>query len=163
MNNPFLKYKGIHPGLVLARELEKRKIKQRPFSLLVGEYPQSFNAILKGRRNLPTPLALKIERELKIEEGTLVLLQAYYEIEELKQKEKVESPNLSILRESLFWDTNISKINWRNMKAAVIKRVFDKGNLAERKEITRFYGLEEVQHILAEEDGGQRYRVSKRK
>jgi len=69
------KYKGIHPGVVLARELKRRAIKQRPFALAIGEYPQTFNSIIKGKRSMNTGLALKIENELGLEEGTLPLLQ----------------------------------------------------------------------------------------
>lgn len=54
------KYKGIHPGIVLERLLNKQGIPQRPFALSVGEYPQTINAITKGRRKLNTALALKI-------------------------------------------------------------------------------------------------------
>lgn len=39
------KYKGIHPGIVLERLLNKQGIPQRPFALSVGEYPQTINAI----------------------------------------------------------------------------------------------------------------------
>ena len=31
--NSLLKYKGIHPGIILERELEKRSLKKRPFAL----------------------------------------------------------------------------------------------------------------------------------
>lgn len=34
------KYKGIHPGVVLDRELKKRSIKQRPFALSINEHPK---------------------------------------------------------------------------------------------------------------------------
>jgi plasmid maintenance system antidote protein VapI len=40
----FEKYKGIHPGIILERELKKRAIKQRPFALSLDEHPQTFNA-----------------------------------------------------------------------------------------------------------------------
>lgn len=69
-----LKYKGIHPGIVLKRELDKRAIKQRPFALSLQEHPQTLNAIIKGKRTLNTALALKIEEKLDLQEGTLAIL-----------------------------------------------------------------------------------------
>ena len=33
MNLTWLKYKGIHPGIILERELQKRSLKKRPFAL----------------------------------------------------------------------------------------------------------------------------------
>ncbi|MBW8200280.1 hypothetical protein [Flagellimonas abyssi] len=44
------KYKGIHQGLILERELKKKSLKQRPFALSINEHPQTINAIVKGRR-----------------------------------------------------------------------------------------------------------------
>lgn len=79
MNKQYEKYKGIHPGIVLDRELKKRSLRQGPFALSLEEHPQTFNAITKGKRGISTSLALKIERELGLEEGTLVILQAYQE------------------------------------------------------------------------------------
>jgi len=143
-----LKYKGIHPGIVLKRELRKRSLKQRPFALAIQEYPQTLNAIINGKRNLNTALALKIEEKLDLEEGTLAILQTYYEIGKEKEKVEAEIPNLSLLRKSLFWDTDINKIKWRKQSNAVIKRVFERGSETEKDEICRFYGKQKVNNAL---------------
>ena len=150
MKQGLLKYKGIHPGIVLERELKKRSIKQRPFALSINEHPQTFNAILKGRRGLPIPLALRIEKELNFPEGSLAVLQTYYDIKLEKSKIKEISPTLSKLRKSLFWDTNIDKIDWERQYKAVIRRVFERGNEEEKKEVEHFYGMEKVQAVLRE-------------
>ena len=52
MIKQYEKYKGIHPGIILDRELKKRSIKQRPFALSLDEHPQTFNAITKGKRGI---------------------------------------------------------------------------------------------------------------
>ncbi len=44
----YYKYKGIHPGIILDRELKKRSLKQRPFALSINEHPQTFNASQAG-------------------------------------------------------------------------------------------------------------------
>lgn len=141
------KYKGIHPGLILERELKKKNFKQAPFALSLQVYPQTLNAITKGKRAITPELSLKIDRALGLEEGTMHILQAYYEI----QKVKLESgrhPDLSILRKALFWDTDIAKIDWEQQYKSVIKRVFERGNLEEKEEIIRFYGKEKVKEIV---------------
>ena len=148
MDKRFEKYKGIHPGAIVERELKKRSIKQRPFALSINEHPQTFNAIIKGKRGLTTALALKVEKKLKLKEGTLLILQAYYDINQKKKKEISLTPNLSILRRSLFWDTEINNINWINQYKAVILRVFERGNDAEKKEITRFYGKTKIRQAM---------------
>jgi|SRR5690554_5093170 len=143
-----LKYKGIHPGIVLKRELKKRSLKQRPFALAIDEHPQTLNAITKGNRNLNTALALKIEKELGFEEGSLAMLQTYYNIRMEKQKLQSETPELTLFRKSLFWDTDIDQIDWEKQYRAVINRIYERGNETEKNEILRFYGKEKVENVL---------------
>ena len=80
------KYKGIHPGIILERELKKRNLKKGPFALSLKEYPQTLNDITKGKRGLTPALSLKIDSALGLEEGTMLILQTYYEIKKEKQK-----------------------------------------------------------------------------
>lgn len=141
------KYKGIHPGIIIERLLAKKEIPQRPFAFSIGEHPQTINAITKGRRNLNTSLALKIETALGLEEGSLALLQTFYEIAEEKKK-TLHTPNLTNLRKSLFWDTDISKINWDKQYRAIIQRVYERGNETEKKELEDFYGLPKIRMVL---------------
>lgn len=150
MNTLIDKYKGIHPGIILERLLNQKGISQRPFALSINEYPQTINAISKGKRKLNTPLALKIEKKLNLEEGTLALLQTYFDIKEEKNKVEQNTPNLELLRTSLFWDTDMSKIDWKNQSIAVIKRVFERGNDIEKEEIKRFYTNEKIKEALAQ-------------
>jgi plasmid maintenance system antidote protein VapI len=143
-----LRYKGIHPGIVLLRLLEQRGINQRTFALAVNEHPQTINAITKARRNLNTALALKIEKQLGLNEGAMAVLQTYYDIRIEKKKQDANTPNLELLRSSLFWDTDSSNINWDKQYKAVIERVFERGNASEKEEIMRFYGKQKVKEVL---------------
>lgn len=143
-----LKYKGIHPGIILGRELKRRSLKQRPFALSINEHPQTLNTIIRGKRNLNTPLALKIEDKLDLEEGTLSILQTYYDILKEKEKQNIEIPRLSLFRKSVFWDTDFDQIDWKKQYKAVIRRIFERGNLTEKKEVLRFYGKHKVASVL---------------
>jgi len=58
------KYKGIHPGIILERLLSQKGISQRLFALSICAYPQTINAIIKGKRKLNIALALKVEKKL---------------------------------------------------------------------------------------------------
>lgn len=145
--------KGIHPGIILERELKKRGISKGPFALSIYEFPQTLSAITKGKRNMNTPLALKIEQALGLEEGYLMTLQVFYEIaEEKRRQHSIHHPNLSRLRKVLFWDTDVDKIDWIRQKRAVIERVFERGNEQEKQEITLFYGQETINQILLEKN-----------
>jgi len=148
----FQKYKGIHPGAIIDRELKKRNLSQRSFALSLPEHPQSFNAIIKGKRKLNTGLALKIEHALGLEEGALLMLQMFYDIKEEKRKVALANhPDFSILRKILFWDTDIHSIDWDRYYKAVTERVFERGDASEKEEIIRFYGFEKVKTVMGED------------
>jgi plasmid maintenance system antidote protein VapI len=140
--------KGIHPGLILERELKNRHLHKGPFAISLKEYPQTLVSITKGKRRMNINIALKIEQALGMEEGYFMILQVYHDIEEMKKNQNKEHPDLTKLRRVLFWDTRMENINWEKQKNAVIKRVFERGNEIERKEIIRFYGKEYVDSIM---------------
>jgi antitoxin HigA-1 len=140
--------KGVHPGFILERELKKRHIAKGRFALSLNEYPQTLVSITKGKRNMNTPLALKIEKALGMEEGFLMILQTYYEIEKEKKKLNTRHPDLSKIRKILFWDTTFDKIDWEKHKRSIIKRVFQRGNDEEKNEIKKFYGEELINSVL---------------
>jgi plasmid maintenance system antidote protein VapI len=140
--------KGIHPGFILERELRERKLKKGPFALSLQEFPQTIVSITKGKRRMNTALAMKIEAALGLEEGYLMILQVYYDIEEENGKRNLRHPDLNKLRPVLFWDTDIEMIKWERQKNAVIKRVFERGNEEEKIEIIHFYGKGIVDEVL---------------
>ena len=140
--------KGVHPGLFLEHELRRRKLRKVAFAKSINEHPQTIIAIMKGKRRMNTKLALKIEKLFNLKEGFLMVLQVFYDISLLKDKNQRSHPDLNRLRSVLFWDTNINTIDWEKQKSAVIKRVFERGNQEEKDEITRFYGKSTVNQIL---------------
>lgn len=139
--------KGIHPGLILERELKKRDLRKGRFALSVNEFPQTIGAIIKGKRRMNAALSLKIEQALGFEEGFFMVLQAYYDIKEEKLSHHF-TPDLTKLRKVLFWDTDMEKIDWQSYRKSVIKRVFERGNEEEKAEITRFYGENVIHEVL---------------
>lgn len=134
--------KGLHPGKVIERELKKKGFTQRTLGKKSGIPFQTINAVIAGRRNLTTEQALKIENVLGYEEGFLAILQTYHDIILVKEKGFLyDFPEKPHIRRILFWDTDFDKINWGKHRKAVIKRVLEKGNHDEIKEIKRFYNL----------------------
>jgi antitoxin HigA-1 len=140
--------KGIHPGLILDRELKQRHLRKGPLAISLKEYPQTLVSITKAKRRMNTNLALKIENALDIEEGYFMTLQLYYDIKEIKKGQDRLHPDFSKLRRVLFWDTKMENIDWGKQKNAIIKRVFERGSEIEKSEIVRFYGTENVNNVL---------------
>lgn len=142
--------KGIHPGIILDRKLKEKKLSKGQFALSIHEYPQTLGAITKGKRSMNTPLAMKIENALGIAEGFFMTLQIFYDIKEEKRKQNENRhPDLSKLRPALFWDTDITKIDWHQQRRAIIERVFERGTEEEKEEIRRFYGNSFVSEFVA--------------
>jgi antitoxin HigA-1 len=148
MNSQLSILKGVHPGIILERELKQRKLAKGRFAISLNEFPQTLVSITKGKRKMNTSLALKIEKALELEEGYFMILQVYYDIKLEKRKQHDKQPNLKKLRPILFWDTKIESIDWEKQKRAVIQRVFERGNEKEKEEIIRFYGKESVNSLL---------------
>ena len=148
MQNDITILKGIHPGIILERELKKRKLSKRKFALSIGEFPQTIGAIIKGKRDMNLQLSLKLEKALSLEEGFLMTLQVYFSIKKLKDDQSNIHPNITLFRKALFWDTEIQKINWVQQKKAIIKRIFERGNEQEKSELKRFYGEQTIREIM---------------
>lgn len=94
-------------------------------------------------------LSLKIEEELGLDEVFLMTLQLHYDINQEKIKRSSGNhPNLSKFRPALFWDTKLENIDWEGQKKAVIRRVFERGEFTEKKEIVSYYGYEIIRKVL---------------
>lgn len=94
-------------------------------------------------------MSIRLGNAMKIDESFFSVLQAYYDIEQEKKKQALQThPDLTILRPVLFWDTDIKSIRWEKNKTSVIKRIFERGNEQEIKEIIRFYGKNEINAVL---------------
>lgn len=149
MISNLLSIKGIHPGVILERELKQRKLGKGRFAISLNEFPQTLVSIMKGKRKMNIALALKIEKALNLEEGYLMLLQLFHDIEKVKREQSRQyHPDYDKLRSVLFWDTQLEKIDWEKQKRAVINRVFERGNQSEKEEIIRFYGKTTVEKLL---------------
>lgn len=148
--------KGIHPGAILRREIKSRGIKNKDFAELIGEYPQTISAVINEKRGINANLSIKLGKNLGIDNDYFMQLQASYDVKIaqnlLYQQESLYppagKPNLKIIRKHIFWDTDFDKIDWIKSKRAIIKRVFERGNEIEIKEIINFYGKSTVKAEL---------------
>ena len=139
--NQFEAYKGIAPGKIISHELSKRKITQRDFSLSIGMHYQTLCNVIKGHRSLTLPQALRIEKALGLEEGFLMILQLYIDIEACKRLASPSAVSAPKLRRILFWDTDFDKLDFTKHREFIIRRVMERGNPAEKASIATFYSL----------------------
>ena len=150
MTTDISQFNGLHPGAVLKWILKKRGIKPIELACAIEEHKQTISAILHEKRGINARLSVKLAELLALDPAFFMQLQASFEIKQvLIEKQPTLTPNLSIIRKVLFWDTNFEQIDWQKQKTAVIKRIFERGNEQEIKEVIRFYGKETVQNVLS--------------
>lgn len=134
--------KGMHPGALIKHELNRKKISQRKFAASIDEHWQILNAVINEKRGISLGTALKVEEELGYDEGFLMILQVYYDIEKLKQKQiRSTLKGVPAIRRIIFWDTDFDSIDWAASKESVISRVLERGTEEEIAEIARYYGM----------------------
>ena len=134
--------KGMHPGALIKHELIKMKMSQRQFAAKIGEHWQILNAVINQKRGISLATALKIKREFGYDEGFLLIMQVYYDIEKDKQKDIGKSlSGIPDVRRIHFWDTDFDKIDWAASRESVITRILERGSDAEKAEIARYYGV----------------------
>lgn len=139
------KIKGLHPGLILKRELINSGMKGIELAKSIDEHKQTISAILNLKRNINPALSIKLSKIFNVEEDYFMLLQASYEVKKATNFINNKStPDRTKFRKVVFWDTDIDKIDWQQNKSAVIQRVLERGNSLEINEIISFYGKKNI-------------------
>ena len=134
--------KGMHPGALIKHELNRKKISQRKFAASIDVHWQILNAVINEKRGISLGTALKVEKEFGYDEGFLMILQVYYDIEKRKQKQiRSTLKGVPAIRRIIFWDTDFDSIDWAASKESVISRVLERGTEEEIAEIARYYGM----------------------
>lgn len=138
--------KGIHPGLILERELSKKRIRKSQLARELGISCGILTDITKQRRGINPTLSIRLGRFFEIGEDYFSLLQTYYVLKQ-EQKKQIKHLNLN-LSSSLFWDVNLEDIDYERNKSFVIIRVFERGKKKEIQKVIDLYGKEQVSQIL---------------
>lgn len=135
------KYKNIPVGLLMADQISSMGYTQADFAKKINIQPQILNAIIKGHRQIPLPVSLKIDEEFGFESGSMAFIQLQNQINKIKEKSMPIYQGAPNIRRVVFWDCDFDKINWSKYKDFAIKRVMDYGNEQEKQEIRRYYGI----------------------
>jgi HTH-type transcriptional regulator/antitoxin HigA len=75
----------LHPGELLADELDSRKIKKSHFAAKLGITNGNLSEILHGKRNISAITALKIEKILQIPAAYFLRLQMMFDLESARK------------------------------------------------------------------------------
>ena len=79
---------AIHPGELLAEELEVRGMTQRGLAESIGRPIQAINEIVKGKKRITAETAVQLEKALDVPAHLWLNLQSRYELTLARQAER---------------------------------------------------------------------------
>lgn len=77
--NRLIPFKATHPGEILGEELKARGIKQKSFAGQIGMQPTHLSELIKGKRNITSDIAIRLENVLGIPYKNWMNLQNGYD------------------------------------------------------------------------------------
>lgn len=130
-------HSATHPGVILKNELDSRDISQKEFAQSIDMQVTMLNEIIKGKRTVTADIAIALEKALDIPADFWVNMQAQYDLDEARIKEK-----------------NIQKIafieKWNVIKQYVPVPTFNKLGLLTNSladNIQKIWDIYEVNHL----------------
>ena len=137
-------YKGIAPGRIIANELNHRKMTQRDLAVSIGEHYQTICSIIKGHRGIPLETSVKLDNIFGFERGFFAIIQTYYALESIEEHSSESSTKaIPNIRPVVFWDIDMSSLDWQKHKDFIIERVLSRGNAQEIQQVRDYYGIAE--------------------
>ncbi len=80
----------VHPGELLAEELEVREITQRALAETMGRPTQVINEIVRGKKAITAETAIQLEAALKVPAHLWLNLQSAYDLKRARQAARSE-------------------------------------------------------------------------
>lgn len=71
---------AVHPGVLLAEEIEARRLTQRELAQQMGRPVQVVNEVIRGKKGITARTALDLERVLGVSARLWMNLQSHYEL-----------------------------------------------------------------------------------
>lgn len=137
MNTQRTPHSATHPGTILKNELDSSDISQKEFAQSIDMQVTMLNEIIKGKRTITADIAVMLEKALDIPADFWVNLQAQYDLDEARIKEK-----------------NVQKIayieKWNVIKQYVPVPTFNKLGLLTNSladNIQKIWDIYEVRHL----------------
>jgi plasmid maintenance system antidote protein VapI len=154
MYEQYMNLKRVPAGAILKKILEKENISQKTIAQKAGVFPQRINDLISGKRKFTLEMSVNLAKAIGISDiGYFYKIQANHEVYNYEdEQERKITPDLTIFKNSLFWDTDIRKINWLKSPKWIIQRVYEYGNDQEIREINNFYGQAKVHELLNQID-----------
>lgn len=100
--NRLVPFKATHPGEILGEELKARGIKQKAFAEQIGMQSTHLNELIKGKRNVTSDVAIRLENALGIPYKTWMNLQNGYDYDCKMIAKKNEEEMAALQKEAAY-------------------------------------------------------------
>lgn len=146
-------------GAILDRIIKQQKRIKAEVASSSQLIPQRLNDLIMGHRRFTPQTSMALETTLGIDiPGYFYLIQANHDIYETqKAQSQRHAPDLSILTQTTFWDTDMSKVDWNRCRTWAIRRVLEYGTPEEIREIDKFYGHKALLEVFNKPEGFRLY------
>ena len=148
----FLEYPSLDVGAVIKYIMKRSETSGIELAQKSGIPPQRICDYANNRRRINAETSLALEQALNIgHRGYFYLIQTNHDIYTASLKcAKQPTPDLTKISKHIFWDSDISKINWQTNRKQIIQRAFEYGDEQTILELIRFYGHSTVGQLLSQ-------------
>lgn len=147
----FLQYPSLDVGAVIKYFMTHHGTSGKELAAKCGLPPQRISDFTNNRRRITAEISFAFENAFNIEHrGYFYLIQSNHDIYLAdKKKRDAQTPDLNRISKHVFWDSNLTRVDWQQNRSHIIQRTFEYGDEQTIKEIIRFYGKKQVTEALS--------------
>ncbi|MDE5887882.1 MAG: hypothetical protein K2H46_09895 [Muribaculaceae bacterium] len=139
MARKFSIYKGIPIGLIIKKDLSRKKVSQKVLADSIGMSYYCLNRSLNNKRLIKEDEARLIDEYFKYEDRFTLNMQSYlYNKNQSKEHGSFKNITPSV-RSCVFWDIDVSSLDWVKYRDFIINRVLEYGNSEEYRSVMEYY------------------------
>lgn len=139
MARKFSIYKGIPIGLIIKKDLSRKKVSQKVLADSIGMSYYCLNRSLNNKRLIKEDEARLIDEYFKYEDRFTLNMQSYlYNKNQSKEHGSLKNITPSV-RSCVFWDIDVSSLDWVKYRDFIINRVLEYGNSEEYRSVMEYY------------------------
>ncbi len=149
----FLQYHSLDVGSVIKYIMTQTGTTGRQMAEKCGLPPQRISDYVNNHRRITANVSLALEKAFNIDKpGYFYIIQANHDVYLASRATTQSTPDMTKISRHIFWDSDLSKINWQSARRQIIQRAFEYGDEQTITEIIRFYGKSTVKQILIQID-----------
>ena len=142
MRRRFETYKDIPIGIIIKKDLQKKKMSQKALAQRIGMSYKSLNNALNGHRLFSSEEAAKLDDFFEYENCFICNVQNFKKRNSVSAKSSIYSFQIlptPKIRQCVFWDVDMKNIDCIKHHRFIVNRISTYGNQFERKAVEEYY------------------------